>query len=229
MFNNGITFGSDGPMMDGTWYNPKTGDSFTVRNTFFEDNQYIVQTTDGRVLGYNQIQDYIKSDKPIQMEPKQQNTSLPQEVADLISDDYSDMIMEDDLNMIQGRTSLGNLANPVSTITPQPLPVTPSVSNNYDIIGKALTKRQLPDFQIGIDWKNCPISEMNMLMDLMDIGEGEIIDWYLSQVDVENTTIMIREVIKDYLYKMLYPEPVVKDKPIEGPKKPTPTKKSKKK
>ena len=73
MFNNGITFGSDGPMMDGTWYNPKTGDSFTVRNTFFEDNQFIIQTTDGRVLNYEQIQNYVKSDKPMDVEKKQQN------------------------------------------------------------------------------------------------------------------------------------------------------------
>ena len=30
--NNGIMFGTGGPMMTGTWYNPATGDSFTVRD-----------------------------------------------------------------------------------------------------------------------------------------------------------------------------------------------------
>ena len=56
---NNLTFGMEGPIMDGTWYNTQTGDSFTVRNSFFEDNQYIVQTTDGRILRYDQIQNYI--------------------------------------------------------------------------------------------------------------------------------------------------------------------------
>ena len=52
----GINFNMEGPIMDGTWYNPNTGDSFTVRDSFFEDNQFMVSTMDGRVLNYNQIQ-----------------------------------------------------------------------------------------------------------------------------------------------------------------------------
>ena len=36
---NGINFPMDGPCMSGTWYNPHTKDSFTVRDTFFENNQ----------------------------------------------------------------------------------------------------------------------------------------------------------------------------------------------
>ena len=54
--NNGLMFGMEGPNMEGTWYNPQTGDSFTVRNSFFQDNQYLVQTTDGRVLTYEQLE-----------------------------------------------------------------------------------------------------------------------------------------------------------------------------
>jgi hypothetical protein len=39
----------------------------------------------------------------------------------------------------------------------------------------------------------------------MDVQESEIVDWYLSQVDIETTTAMIKEVIKDYLTKQLHP------------------------
>ena len=45
-----------------------------------------------------------------------------------------------------------------------------------------------------------------MLIDLMDVQESEIVDWYLSQVDIETTTAMIKEVIRDYLTKQLHPE-----------------------
>lgn len=215
MINNGLTFGSEGPMMEGTWYHPQTGDSFTVRDSFFEDNQFVVTTTDGRYLKYEQMQNYIKSDKPIEMkksEPKHED--LPAEVADLIGDNYDDMIMADDLAMIQGRTpvTLGNLKDSTTT---NPYPYTPNpgmqvvqsapINTNYDIISKALSKRTLPDFQVGIDWLACPVKEMNMLIDLMDVQEQEIIDWYLSQVDVQTTTLMIKEVIKDYLMKQLHP------------------------
>ena len=60
-----MTNGDGGPFMSGTWYNPNTGDSFTVRDTFFEDNNLIVMTTDGRRLNYDIVSRYIKSDKPI--------------------------------------------------------------------------------------------------------------------------------------------------------------------
>ena len=40
--NNGIMFGAQGPMMTGTWYNPNNGDSFTVRDCFFENNLYCI-------------------------------------------------------------------------------------------------------------------------------------------------------------------------------------------
>lgn len=214
MINSGVTFGMEGPVMEGTWYNVHTGDSFTVRNSFFEDNEFIIQTTDGRLLKYSQIQNYIKSDKPIKMEKKPQQVDLPAEVADLLEgENYNDMIMEDDLAMIQGQApaTLGNLRDSMTT-NPYPHDPIPSmrvvssepINTNYDIISKALTKRTLPDFQIGIDWFGCPVKEMEMLMDLMDVQESEIVDWYLSQVDIEITTAMIKEVIRDYLYKQLH-------------------------
>jgi hypothetical protein len=206
---NNLTFGIDGPIMEGTWYNPQTGDSFTVRNSFFEDNQYIVQTTDGRILKYDQIQNYIKSDKPIEMPKQQVSTNLPREVADLIEDYEADSIESMRVN------SLGSLTAPhepeathfvsESQIMAK---VNKSVSTNYDIISKALTKRSLPDFQVGINWEACPLKEMNMLMELMDVEESEIVDWYLNQVDLEGTTYMIKEVLKDFISKQLHQIPV---------------------
>ena len=217
MMNN-MTFGTEGPIMEGTWYNTQTGDSFTVQNSFFEDNEFIVQTTDGRILRYNQIQNYIKSDKPIEMPTKQQITqqeSLPAEVAGLLEDSYQDMILPEDMAMISGvPSSLGNLNsnNSNNSFIQNPgTPVTYATESNYNIISKALSKRDLPNFQVEIDWKSCPLKEMNMLMDLMDVEESEIIEWYLSQVDVETTTYMIKEVLKDFISKELHPEGLVPD------------------
>lgn len=224
---NDLVFGMGGPVMEGTWYNTRTGDSFTVQNSFFEDNQYIVQTTDGRILRYEQIQDYIKSDKPIDMPKKTiTNSQLPPEVASLI--ETNNDILPDDMNMINGYNSLGSLTGyDLQPVEKQQ--ITTPVLKNYDIISKALTKRSLPDFQVGIDWVECPVKEMNMLMDLMEVEYSEIVDWYVSQVDVETTTQMIKEVIKDFVAKQLHPEPVVVE-PIDIIEDPTqaPIKKSKK-
>lgn len=185
---NNLTFGAEGPIMEGTWYNPQTGDSFTVRNSFFEDNQFLVQTTDGRVLGYNQIQNYIKSDKPIEMQKHAAPLDIPAEVAS---------ILETDDNLLNGYSPLGNLYDSVET---NPAYNVGYVDNsNLSIIEKALSKRTLPDFQIGVDWKDYPEREISMLMELMDVKEDEIIEWYLSKVDVATTTLMIKNIIKDYI------------------------------
>lgn len=226
MINSGVTFGMEGPIMEGTWYNVQTGDSFTVRNSFFEDNEFVIQTTDGRLLKYSQIQNYIKSDKPIEM-PKKQTKSdsilLPPEVAGLLEDEnYNDMIMADDLAMIQGQTpvTLGNLRDSMTTnpsYTPNSAMQVVSnepINTNYDIISKALSKRTLPDFQVGIEWLACPVKEMNMLIELMDVQEQEIVDWYLSQVDIEITTVMIKEVIRDYLYKQLHKSETIENEAV---------------
>lgn len=242
MINTGLTFGSEGPMMEGTWYNTRTGDSFTVKDSFFEDNQFVVTTTDGRYLKYEQIQNYIKSDKPIEMKkPESKQEVLPAEVAGLLEDtNYDDMIMADDLAMIHGQTpsvNLGNLNDNNSNKYAQGV----APSSNYDIINKALSKRTLPDFQIGIDWIAVPVKEIEMLMSLMDVEEHEIVNWYLAQVDIQTTTLMIKEVIKDYIYRQLHepvivptesveeikPEPVVNLEKVTANKKKT-TKKTKK-
>lgn len=213
MMNNGLTFGMEGPIMDGTWYNTTTGDSFTVQNSFFEDNQFIIQTTDGRMLGYEQIQDYIKSDNPINVKKPEPQTILPPEVSEIIDNDSPDTnygILEDDLMMINGNNSLGNLGDNLRNNIIETTQTTNNISNmNYDIISKALTKRSLPNFNIAVDWEECPIKEMNMLMDLMDVDESEIIDWYTSQCNVELTTIMIKEIISDYIYKQLHPDVII--------------------
>ena len=102
----GINFGGEGPIMQGTWYNPHTGDAFTVRDSFFEDNQYIVMTTDGRKMDYNRLQNYIQSDmkledlKKMRVE-KPEKEEIPAEIQGLIApiDDVDDglLLPEDDI------------------------------------------------------------------------------------------------------------------------------------
>ena len=222
MMGQGLSFGIEGPNMEGTWYNPATGDSFTVRNSFFEDNQYLVQTTDGRILGYNQIQNYIKSDSPVvaPQKPKPVKNELPTEVADLLEDttDIQDEISE----LISPKTpSLVNLAT--SQFTPDTnYNTVPNKSIDNLVIEKALSKCSLPDIQVGISWDNFPKAESEMLCKLMDVDVEDIIKYYVNQVDVNTTTLLIHEVIRDYVTNQLlsgFPVPipeVVEADPMDG-------------
>lgn len=210
----GIMFNGDGPTMSGTWYNVKTGDSFTVRDTFFEDNRMVIQTMDGRMLDFERIQDYVQSNQPIEM-PKKQEV-LPAEVESLLGDNPSSgfEMTNDELMEIQALTNpsshqpkLGNIYNENNGLD-EGLGVvasTPILTNN-SIIDKALSKRDLPNIQVGIDWDNFPSREINMLMELMDVDGMEIIDWYISKLDITSVRAMIADSLTQFIGSKLFDE-----------------------
>lgn len=196
--NNGIMFGAQGPMMTGTWYNPNTGDSFTVRDCFFENNQYVVSTTDGRVLSYDIIQNYVQSDKPIEMSKAPQQETLPTEVADLIADD---IFIDDDIYGVNNplTPSLGNINKPLPYSTPVETP-----SFNVGIIKKALDKYTRPQVDCNIVWDNFPKKEIQMLNEIMEIDTKDIVEWYASQLDTTEIAISIHNSIVSYINDQLY-------------------------
>jgi hypothetical protein len=201
--NNGIMFGTGGPMMSGTWYNPATGDSFTVRDSFFENNQYVVSTTDGRVLSYDMIQHYVQSDKPIEMPKKQQQDTLPDEVASLIADDVMVEVEDDglfvdtDIYGVPSPTpvSLGNLNAPKSA---------PSITTNEGIIAKALGKSSKPEVVADVKWVDFPKKQIEMLSEIMEIDTKEIVEWYTSQLNTIDIAIAIHNSIVSYINEQLY-------------------------
>lgn len=209
---NGLTFNSEGPIMSGTWYNTNTGDRFTVEDSFFEDNQYVVKTTDGRYLKYEQIQDYIKSDKPLDMNDLRLDKSQAQEptVNDLPPEVMG--LLETTHTAGDLYNPLGNLYEPILEPVIKDVPQPQVNTSNYTIISKALSKRSLPDIQIGVDWNKCPLKEMKMLIDLMDVTEDEIIEWYINNIDVNTTTQIIKSSIKTYIQQLFNPEQNTKTK-----------------
>lgn len=226
----GVTFNAEGPMMDGTWYNPSTGDSFTVRDSFFEDNQYVVSTTDGRILNYNQIQYYVKSDKPLDMQLDQQkNTKHPAEVMDLIepiNETSFDLLPEDQsligCNLRDSGDRRINLNNNYTNFNQNTL-------SNAPIIGKALSKIDLPEVDLKLKWKQSPDKEILLLMDVMDISLDEIVEWYMNKFDMDEIRRCVQHEVKILLYnKYGRPEPsgepTTEEKPIKTKEKKIKTK-----
>jgi hypothetical protein len=209
MIQPGMMFGGEGPVMNGTWYNPHTGDAFTVRDSFFEDNQYVVTTTDGRYFRYDQLQNYIQSDMKLedlkQMHETKENTNeiLPLEVSNLIdkTDDEEDPIgiLPDDLDLIKPR-SLGNLGDKPTVANyvkdDVKLPVAP-VNMNSAIIEKALKNTVKPNFSINVEWSNYPSKEIEMLKDIMEIPSDEIVEWYLDNIQFNDFIMAFKTAIDD--------------------------------
>jgi hypothetical protein len=208
-----MTFGSEGPMVQGTWVNPTTGDSFTVRDSFFEDNQYVVTTTDGRYIRYDQLQHYIQADPKSINGIKEaaanrvNNEPLPAEVSSLIATDDNvaeTMITPEDYELIYGNKSksLGNLNDNTRHIAPAHAHATaPAVTAlpenmNTAIIKKALNNSEQPKFNVVLSWDNYPAKQIEMLYDIMGISEEEILEWYLDNIQMDDVITAIKDSIK---------------------------------
>ena len=211
---NGMMFGGEGPIMNGTWYNPSTGDAFTVRDSFFEDNQYTVTTTDGRYLNYNQLQSYIQTDMKLEdlkrMKEEKQNTvkeEIPAEVASLLEsndDPYASMMTPDDLMIGNIKPNLGNIyrddlpvqQTPVGYVTVDKYDAGKGQSMNEAIIEKALKNAEKPEFNVDVIWDNFPLKQIEMLKDIMEIPEDEIIDWYLNNIEMIEVVDALKTAIR---------------------------------
>ena len=209
---NGMMFGSEGPIMQGTWYNPHNGDAFVVRDSFFEDNQYVVTTTDGRYFRYDQLQNYIQSDMKLEdLKKLKMNNStndiddIPADVSNLINgDDYSDLMVEDDMMIGHNRSNLGNLyrddlsiqRTPVGDVYTDKYNSGKGQSMNEAIIEKALKNAEKPEFNVDVIWDNFPLKQIEMLKDIMEIPEDEIIDWYLDNIEMIEVVDALKTAIR---------------------------------
>lgn len=214
---NGINFSMDGPIMDGTWYNITTGDSFTVRDTFFQDNQLMVATTDGRLMDYNMIQNYIKSDKPINVPKQQKNNEIPVEVVELLesSSPQDPYMLEEDMNLIYNKTPMPTVATSNNCITPKlytDIVVGTVKTEDQRLVERVLSRQQQPSISCNINWTKFPQKQMDVLMDMMGVELEDVCDFYISKIDLNDIRESIKRDIKTYIeVAMGYVEPEVID------------------
>lgn len=203
-------------MMQGTWVNPATGDTFTVKDSFFQDNQYMVQTTDGRMIGYDQLQNYVQTDSNKEMESiKKQAQNGSKNILDDVPDNILAMMdstgkgdtvspaPDGDFGMLPEDAALLK-GTPLGSTGATPIPAGNSrlyvqQSPNYTIIEKALKKTQMFDINHIVSWSNFPTREIEMLTDVMDIDINEIVDYYVNLLDINTIRDGIAKSIADAL------------------------------
>lgn len=203
----------EGPMLEGHWYNPKTGDSFTVRDTFFEDNNLIVMTTDGRRMNYDMISRYVKTDKPMPKQmPEPRKQEIPQSVLNQVlpvtdnaplnqpikKNNYDDLLTPED------RALLGEDADSLvvegGSSVQKPAPTVED--EDTMLIRRILKKATAPSVDCKITWKNFPAKQFDML-DMMAVETEKIADYYLSSIDIATLREIVKKSIYDYIDKML--------------------------
>jgi hypothetical protein len=196
----------EGPILSGHWYNPSTGDSFTVRDTYFEDNNLYVITTDGRRLNYDIISKYVQSDKPIPKQPnmaQQQTNTLPVELANQIlnpvSSDFNDSefgILEDDMALISGQVNSQDSKEKAITrdqFNINSVKQTLQEDEDTMLIRRILSRAKKPEILCNINW-DFPRKQMEML-EMMCVDFEKIADYYINNMDLNE----IRKILKQDL------------------------------
>ena len=218
----------DGPMISGNWFNPSTGDSFTVRDCFFEDNNPIIMTTDGRRLDYNMISQYTQTDHPIPKQnlqqkqasipqsilsevlPVQQQNNINQPISQPSALDTS-LMTEEDLAM------LNVPVNPVATTQNNGIynPNTTTTVDEDTLLVRRLLKRSVePQIKCCITWDKFPSKQMEML-DMMGVDVEKISDYYISKIDLNTIREVIKENIVSYIEKSICPDDTKEKEPVD--------------
>ena len=182
--------GEGGPFMSGTWYNPNTGDSFTVRDTFFEDNNLIVMTTDGRRLNYDIISRYVKSDKPI---PKQQPVVKQEQPKPVVPKEIQEMLDDDPYIY----TTQKQIAQPQVEQVQQ---VATTVQEDEDalLVRRIMKRASAPEVNCNVIWKNYPSKQLEML-EMMGVEPEKIAEYIMKDFDLASIREQIEKSIVDYI------------------------------
>ena len=209
---NGMTFGMDGPMVTGWWVNPKTGDKFNAIDTFFEDNHLLIKTADGRILNYNQIQNYIQTDKPDdivkQAKSSQTKTVVREEIPANILSELEQPGEEGEESLLIPDDDIYGVRNQVPKPTPGKR--SPAVLKDYDIIHRALEDKAQPSIQGIVSWKGYPESEIKMLCELMRVSPESIVDYYIDQISIDDIATTIKESLREFIMGKLNPDEPIK-------------------
>ena len=182
---------NSGGMQGTTWYHPRTGAKFTIKDMAFDASGEVqVFTTDGRILNTSVMSEYIQSDKPLGNISK---------VPPMQKIDLSGLDEETPLTPVSSESLLDRSLKEIPSTVTKAAPTLAPMQEDELIISKALKKLVLPEVQNQYVWSQYPETEINMLVDIMDVDKEAIID-YIVKKTFENGFI---EKVKDEYKKFV--------------------------
>lgn len=203
----GNTYNMMGPMMEGAWYNPKTKDSFVVRDCFFQDDDLFVTTRDGRTLSGHQIKDYV-----------QQHTDVPK--SELGQGEYIEkekLVYEEDnilnrpisslkTNQKQDLTRDLDKTN-INTSIQKESPLEPIYEGNSDdlILDKIFNGTQF-DIETSFKWSldKKTKSNIKILTDNFNIQEELITKYILKRILTKEFNENISKQLEEFINKKVW-------------------------
>lgn len=159
-------------VMEGDWYNPSTGHKFTVRSTYMDGDNFMVQTTDGQLLDYNMFKDYIQAPKDLDVSTLKPNLGNIGDVDPMI------------MSMIETPT----IQTPPPTIE----------SEDMRLIERVMKKVSKPKVKVVVDWK-LPTKQLDTLIDILGVEMDDIITYLSKSLTMDDVRASYKEAILEMM------------------------------
>lgn len=241
----GITFDGTAPMMEGTWFNPKTGDVIKIRDTFFENNNYIARTTDGRMLNYSQLQNYVRDDSKTPNTNKQDVKPVQHPAAATVQNtpsvDPDSMLSQEDLDILEGLSNpdaeqnrkavqevQNGIAERLNGIADYIDKRGQELTISDQIINRAMEDEDEPRLVVKVSWY-APVEKLRFLKENMGITDSDIVRWITRTLDSRDLSSDVRDSVTEWVDNLFEKEPEQSQEkpkgPLKVPKKKVPMKK----
>ncbi len=219
------------PTISGKWFNPHTGDSFEVRDTYIEDNNIVIMTMDGRRISLSMLGEYVQGEAPQgklpDYQPAQINKKALAESLGLDTDDPLNQELNESIKVSNKDTLyISNNAPTVAATNAidAPLPDVISIptvqlveeSEDEKMVKRVLKKVVAPDIDCKIRWNKFPTRQMEMLLDFMDVSLDDICEYFMKQLDID----VVRKELKEQIASFIESKMNSEDEKPEVPQKP---------
>lgn len=222
------TGSGSGPAMEGTWFNPQTGDSFTVRDTFIEGDTFYIIATDGRQFDANMISQYLQCEEGFEPPKfKKPEIDVNQGKLNLSGIDSSIQVEtreqpKSDESILDQKLPTAIPAEEQPASRPVNQQESRSIVDEDDLFIKRLLSRgDLPAINFKIDWKKYPAKQMEMLLEYMAVDIDKISDFYINHLDLEEIRKEIQSELSKFILKKQEPDPA--DEKLDKTEKPKKT------
>lgn len=173
----------------GRWYNKfNNKDSFVLKDMLLDaTGDMTFLTDDGRTLTSEQMDKYIQSDKPLEIDTHNDLQHSQNRIKHEL-DNEGLYVIDDECMQSNNETDTSVFG---SYIKPKSL--------NDSIMDKALAGMTLPEVSLHITWDDFPEKEISVLKDIMQIDLSEIQEYIIRRMTDADITKQIREDYEDYL------------------------------
>lgn len=162
-----------------TFYSTRNSDHFTVKDVLLEGSSFTVTTTDGRMIPGDQLNSYLQSDKPVNIQ------------------EFKPTQKKIDVSGLDEVDSLDQIITSRPRVDPDHVYLDSDKPVDYDIIDRALNNLDV-ELECSLKW-TYPDKQISALTDIMNISKSSIAKYIIYKYFKDD----LNDIVKDAVEKSI--------------------------